>query len=278
MSNPGAPLRAVELVTQSFRILRVNWRAWLVALAIPSIIDVLVQAAFVQKVETLKQRSADTDTVLESLSGEENLLRLLAMLLVNVIALTLFAVSWHRLTLLGEKPRILPRVGSEHMRFATLSLVLIFVTTLITLSGVGIAASGAVGIAALLAVIAVVVVYLRLSMMFPAAAIDAPSSMAASWAMTKGSALTLFWAVVLGTIPMILISLIVLSLAGIVISAIFQGAALGGWLYLGVNAILSYLSWGVVVGIVSLAYLQLNGPVHGAGRQGAGHQGAGHGA
>ncbi len=267
----GAPLRAVELVTESFRTLGKHWRDCLVALAVPSVIDTLVRGAFTQEIQAMQQQAMTTEQVLEQLVGEDNLLRLVAMLLVNIIAITLFAVSWHRLSLLGERPRLLPRIGSEHMRFALLSLALIFVTTLLALSGATLAASAAAGFVILIALILVVVIYLKLSMMFPAAALDVPCSVAQSWSMTKGSTLTLFWAIVLGSIPMLLILMIVGMVISQVIGALFSGTALGEWLFLIVQAIFSYLPWAIVIGIVSLAYRKLAGQAGPRTRQGGVH-------
>lgn len=267
MSNVqgGAGFRAGELVVESYRTLGKHWRDCLVALALPSVIDTLVRGAFMREIEAMQQQEMTTEQVLEQMVGEDSLFRLVAMLLVNVIAITLFAVSWHRLSLLGEKPRLLPRIGSEHMRFAFLSLALIFATTLIALSGVTLAASATAGLVVLFAMILVVVIYLKLSMMFPAAALDQPCTVAQSWRMTKGSAFTLFWALVLGIIPMFFALMLLGMIIASVIAGLLAGSALGDWIYLLIQAALSYLPWAVTIGIVSLAYRRLVGTNRPAG-------------
>ncbi len=254
-------LGAVALVAGSYRTLRAKWRDCAVALALPSLIDTLVRGAIVQKAERLQVRSNDPEEILQALVSEANLLRLLAMLLVNVIAITLFAVSWHRLALLGERPRFLPQVGPEHVRFALLSLVLIFITTMIALSGAILAASTTAWVVLVLTFIALVVVYLKLSLLFPAAALDARMSLGESWSRTRGATLTLFWAVVLGCLPAYLLLMIVSLTLSSLIHALFQGSAAGEWLTILMQAVLSYLPWAVVIGIVSLAYRQLAGPI-----------------
>lgn len=256
----GPPLRAMELVKGSYGTLMARWRECLAALALPAVIDTLVRIALARQVESMGQQVGNQQELVAEILTEANLIRMLAMLVVNVIALTLFAVSWHRLTLVGERPRILPAVGGEHVRFALLSLALIFITTLITLAGVRLAAGTAAGIILLLALIVAVLVYLKLSMLFPAAALDVKMSPGESWAMTRGSTLTLFWAVVLGSIPAYFVLMIVATLVGIVLAAIFQEGEPAEWIYLLIQAGLSYLPWAIVIGIVSDAYRQLAGP------------------
>lgn len=267
-TSGGAPIRVGELIVESYRLLFNNWRACLVALALPALINTLVTGALVEDAPPAQQGAISSEQAVEQLVGEENLLRMLAMLVVNVIATTLFAVSWHRLALLGEKPRPIPRVGSEHMRFAWLSLALMFVTTLITLSGATLAVSGAAGLAVLLAVVLVVVIYLKLSMMFPAAALDTKCSVARSWSMTKGSAFKLFWAILAAVIPAA-ITLGVLGLIfSVAITAVFQETALSVWLFLALQSVLSYIPWALTIGIISLAYRQLAGQARAAGPRG----------
>ncbi len=256
----GSPLRAMELVKGSYRILLARWRDCLAALTLPAVIDTLVRIALARQVESMGQQVGSQQELVAEILTEENLIRMLAMLVVNVVALTLFAVSWHRLTLVGERPRVVPAVGGEHVRFALLSLALIFITTLITLAGVRLAAGTAAGIILLLALIIAVLVYLKLSMLFPAAALDVKMSPGQSWAMTRGSTLTLFWAVVLGSIPAYFVLMIVATLVGILLAAVFQEGDLAEWIYLLIQAGLSYLPWAIVIGIVSDAYRQLAGP------------------
>ncbi len=270
-TSGGAPFRMAELVVESYRLLFQNWRNCLVALALPAAIDTLVRAAFTQNLDAMRQQQTMTsEQALEQLMGEESVLRMVAMLVVNVIAITLFAVSWHRLSLLGEKPRLVPKIGSEHTRFAWLSLALIFGTTVIALSGVTLAFAGPAGLVVLFAFIAIVVVYVKLSMMFPAAALDAPCSMGDSWRMTKGTSLSLFWAIVLGSFPILLVLLLVSVILTGIVAAIFQGTILGTWVLLAIQSVLSYLPWAITIGIVSIAYSKLAGPIrrpslHGGG-------------
>ncbi|GAB5467735.1 MAG: hypothetical protein Kilf2KO_07650 [Rhodospirillales bacterium] len=245
-------LKARELVGDSYRLWFRNWTLWLVALALPAAIDVVVRATFQQ---TYMPRLQGSQDVYSTVTEGQFLLRSFAMLVTSVITSTLFAVSWHRLSLLGAKTRLFPTIGPQHMRFALVSLVLIAITVaIVRLGGLLAQTGGTTGLVVLLSLVLSCILYLRWSMAFPAAAIGAPSGFVASWRLTRGAAFKLFWAIVLGLIPVVVASLVIGSFAQRLL------IGLGGpplWSELLVEAVLSYWLLAILIGVVSAAYRRL---------------------
>jgi len=213
-----AGLKAIELVGGSYRLLLDNWRSWLVALALPLAIDILTRGAFAR---LYGPQITDLRSLEQAIDGAF-LFRLLALMVVTILAITLFSVSWHRLALLGRSPRLLPPIGANHVRFASASLTLVVLAVLIGQLVVVVALmGGSARLFVLLLAILTVILFLRWSMVFPAAALGERLSFAQSWRMTKGSTLTLFWALLLSMAPILFLGLV----AGAVLGLLFSGSA-----------------------------------------------------
>ncbi len=251
-------MKATELVVEAYRLWFDNLRLWLVALTIPALIDILVRFGFMQAYSAQFQEAQNLEEVL----NQAFVVRALAMLVASVIASTLFAVAWHRFSLLGsnEQPTLVPRIGPQHVRFALLTLLLALIGVGLIRLSFALAMSGGGGIAAMLAAILVVILFLRWSMLFPGAAIGAEVTFGSSWAMTKGCAFTLFWAFVLCLLPMmmatVVIELLLSGLAG-------QGGpnqapgTIGILVPMLITELLNYGALAVGVGVASAAYRRL---------------------
>ncbi|MEO1191595.1 MAG: hypothetical protein AAFY02_07555 [Pseudomonadota bacterium] len=241
------------LVGDAYRLLFTRWRAWIIAMTLPALLDVLVRVAFQQayRPPLFSPRSLTETTDLHFL------LHSLALMLTSVITSTLFAVTWHRVSLIGPSARayLMPQVGPEHLRFAGASLLLIAITVAIfRLGGLIVQSGGTGGLIVLLGLVICATLYLRWSLVFPAAAIGAPCSFAQSWRLTKGAGLTLFWSLLLGVIPIIIGALA----AGGVLREILSIAGMPRlWTQLLVEALMSYLLLAIVIGIISAAYRRL---------------------
>jgi hypothetical protein len=122
-----------------------------------------------------------------------------------------FLVAWHRHVLLLDRSRGLFRFGRREARFLALELIM---TTVLSLPawfsesyGWTLRASAPVYVfvlAFLVITVALALLGARLSVLFPAIAIDAPQFNAKhAWALTRGSTLRLFIGFVLIAIPLI---------------------------------------------------------------------------
>lgn len=136
----------------------------------------------------------------------------LAILLLPVFlgAYCLFSVAWLRFVLLGpEAGRIalLPPWRRYHWRFLSMSLVLTAIVLamqfafMMVLSMVGAAGSGPMtGVVLIVGPALLAIVYLRLSFVLPAAAVEESYGLGLSWNHTKGQSLRLL-AVLLAVLP-----------------------------------------------------------------------------
>ncbi len=138
----------------------------------------------------------------------------------HFLALTAFAVMWHRGILLGERPKglIHLRIGREEVRYFLLGLLLTAVIFAPALSlqrwAVAVAphatgAAAAAIMAALLAVIAAMLVAVtRLTMVYPATAIgEFALGFKQSWRLTRGHAARILGGAVLAILPWTAVSM-----------------------------------------------------------------------
>ena len=259
MNRTAGNLSAIQLVKEAYRGWSANRGAWLIALALPAAIDVVVNAAFwrhtaslVDQVQQGTDREADLETLhLETFLGDEMLLRFLALVAVNIIAMTLFAVSWHRLALLGERPRLIPEVRSEHIRFALVAFALVFGLSSILMVGFAFTLVQPAGMATILALILALLVYIKLSMLLPAAAVGVPCRIQDAWRMTSGQVLPLFWASLLALLPILMV-----LLSG-ALPGLFGEGLLADIVLLAVAVLLNYFTLAMMVAIISLAYKEI---------------------
>jgi hypothetical protein len=136
----------------------------------------------------------------------------LAILLLPIFLASycLFSVAWLRFVLLGpEEGRIafLSRWRGYHWRFLGASLILTLIVLLMQMAFMmvfSVVSSAAPGVMAAAVMIAgpllMLIVYLRLSFILPAAAVEEPYSLGLSWAHTRGQSLRLL-AVLLAVLP-----------------------------------------------------------------------------
>lgn len=252
-----AGLQATELVREAYRLLLGDWRRWLVALALPLAIDVLVRGTFAA---VYGPQIADLGS-LQRVADGTFLLRVLAVLLAGIIAVTLFAVSWHRFALLGAAPALLPAVGADHVRFLLLALALLFFGGFVMQMALALAVTGgSVYTFLALGLVVVAMVYLRFGMVFPATALGRRLRLSQSWAITKGQTLVLFWAHLLGMVPLIVLGLLVSFLMGALVAGMQGTPREGGpglWLVIAVDGAMNFLVLAVAVGILSAAYRRL---------------------
>jgi hypothetical protein len=101
-------------------------------------------------------------------------------------------------------------------------------------------------------------IYARLSMMFPAAAVDTPSTLKTSWRMTKGNGLSLFWIVVLVAVPITGLSVLITG----AIVALYQSTGAGSILTVNLLASLitifmTFVGLAVGVSAMSICYKRL---------------------
>jgi len=215
-------------------------------------------ASLVDQVQQGTDREADLETLhLETFLGDEMLLRFLALVAVNIIAMTLFAVSWHRLALLGERPRLIPEVRSEHIRFALVAFALVFGLSSILMVGFAFTLVQPAGMATILALILALLVYIKLSMLLPAAAVGVPCRIQDAWRMTSGQVLPLFWASLLALLPIIFGSLLLTFLLSGALPKLFGEGLLANLVLLAVKTLLNYFALAVMVAIISLAYKEI---------------------
>ncbi len=221
-------------------------------------IDVLVRIGFLQTYSAQFQDAQNLDEIL----NQAFVVRAVAMLVASVIASTLFAVAWHRLSLLGpgEQPTLVPRIGAQHVRFALFTLLLALIGVGIIRLSFSLALSGGGGFVALLAAILAITLFLRWSMLFPAAAIGAEATFGSSWAMTRGCAFTLFWAFLLGLLPMMIATVVVEML----LSGTFYQTSpdqppegLSLLIPMLITELLNYAALAIGVGVASAAYRRL---------------------
>ena len=135
---------------------------------------------------------------------------------------TLFAVAWHRFVLLGPataRPRAFVLWRSRHWRFfGYLLIILVFYVPtspllLVTLpSELIFPLSGArlawIGVGVLLMCVVMAYLVVRLSLVFPASAIDRKCSFRESWRRTHGQGLRLVIATSLGALPLLSIEIL----------------------------------------------------------------------
>ncbi|HEX9568388.1 MAG TPA: hypothetical protein VF987_01800 [Rhodospirillales bacterium] len=185
--------------------------------------------------------------------------------IVHFLALTAFAVVWHRGILLGERPQGLVhlRVGREEVRYFLLGLLL---TAAILAPAIAVQqwavavaphASGLAAVAIMVALLAVVAVSLiavtRLTLVYPATAIGAFAlGFGRSWRLTRGNTLRILGGAVLATLPWTVVSM--------TLNTVVKDRAIdpGGWMVaaplLAVEIVISFAQIAVCAAFLSYAY------------------------
>lgn len=185
--------------------------------------------------------------------------------IVHFLALTAFAVVWHRGILLGERPRgfVHLRFGREEVRYFLLGLLLtaaILAPSFAVWQWAVAVAPHASGLAAVLimaVVLAVVVTTLvavtRLTLVYPATAIGAFAlGFGRSWRLTRGNTLRILGGAVLATLPWTVVSM--------TLNTVVKDRAIdpGGWTVaaplLAVEIVISFAQIAACAAFLSYAY------------------------
>ncbi|MDJ0608642.1 MAG: hypothetical protein QNJ67_06665 [Kiloniellales bacterium] len=208
---------------------------------------------------------------------------------------TLFGVAWYRLLLLGSgaaRPAPVPAWRTRHWRFLgwMLLLLLLLAAQVAVLFTLSLMATGlpkaAVLLVELVLLLVVLVVALRLSLVFPAAAVDVRYGLTQAWRHTRRQGLRLLAAAVLGLFPFVLVGGLLLPAlypsrpaeveAGMIVIGPGEGQLPVVDLGLLTRAVgdsaVSYLALALAMAIVAAAFRTFTGWTPGAG--GSGPQGA----
>ena len=154
------------------------------------------------------------------------------LMMLGFLPYTLFGVAWHRYTLLGPARGAFPLVPVWHRRhwrflgyLITVALILYGAWIAIMFLGAGLLGIGtpdapkatAILAAAIGLLVALPYLTMRLSFVFPAAAVDETYGLGHAWAHTRGQGFRLLAAFVLSALPV----LVVLALTGMLLGELF---------------------------------------------------------
>ncbi len=269
---PAARLRASQLAGSAFASWFGQLGEWLKAILLPLALLYLVYFGIwhllvTQSLEELAQR------------GQADSLRETASLVVNMIVLTLFAVTWHRRILMGETVRLIPAVGAAHVRYLLWLLILGLLVFLFSSAIAALAAksmaSGSMplqaGIIAVLGFSIILFFLARVSPLFAALAMGQRASLLEAWRKTSGQGFALFFGYLLVLLPVFFLSAFLLQIVfssvqdaqiepGQVISEQeFHQLILGSfWLTQTVTTVIGFVAATLGVGVASAAYRELN--------------------
>ncbi|HJU18042.1 MAG TPA: hypothetical protein VJ770_16435 [Stellaceae bacterium] len=177
---------------------------------------------------------------------------------VGLVIGTVFVVRWHRFLLLGERTASALFTPPWRVFFgATVRLALLLLAGWLVLLLVALLPPH--GITAplfLIGAIALVLAAVRVSLIFPAAAIDSPLSFRAAWDLLEGNYWRLFAAIILCTLPF--------SIGRSILARIGGGAAFPIWLvFEAAGLVVAFAGVAVVTALVSETYRRLTGPAPG---------------
>ena len=230
-------------------------------------------------------------TVAFAYLGDSPLAGFLFWLFAVSVPCTLFGVAWYRLLLLGSgaaRPAPVPAWRARHWRFLGWMLLLLLflaaqVAILFVLSLIAVdLPKVAVLLGELVLLLVVLVVALRLSLVFPAAAVDARYGLTKAWRHTRRQGLRLLGAALLALFPLMLVGRVVLP-------ALYPGRApegAGGMVVIGPgegqipavdlglvmravgDSAVSYLALGLAMAIVAAAFRTCTGWTPGSAASG----------
>lgn len=251
------PLPILGIAAESFQLLLRNPVAFVAALIVPCVIELLATWGFwttygpemIQLAATGGGQLAEPGLFF---------LRSFGLVLVLLIAYSLFAVAWHRFALVEQKPSLLPAVQGRHLRFLLATWGLSFLIGLIAMGCVLLLGAFRIQsqIAFVLVGLGLVLIFARWQLVFPAIAVDRPLGLSGAWRATRGHTLRLFWLLLLVVVPPEAVSWAVGKLfedqVGVFMltGALSPGAIAG----LVINSILSYVMLALLVGALSGAY------------------------
>ncbi len=250
MYGPGAPLPpslgVYATVGEAIRLTFRNFRVMLGLAAIPMVLAILLPA--VLRLDLQDMESAELLIVHE---------------VVRLFLLAVFAVAWHRYLLLGTRDTSVAVQfwpGLRDVKYF-LRLVLFLLPQEIVLVA---AQAQDPGLVLLLLLITLLIVT-PFSMIFPATAVDSYAGFASAYGLLKGAALKLLGAMLLSFLA---IAMVLFLIGGIFGPFVLVNFGLGGMVSF-INA-LTFLTVGVPVAVLSVAYRKLGGAGTASGPAGGG--------
>ena len=186
---------------------------------------------------------------------------------VSSIVASVFAVAWHRFVLLRRRDSFTPaqfRLGPREIKFF-LYVVLLSLPWYVSAGLTGEMTtspepSPILVLAMLVVFVGAVFAWLRLSFILPATAIDAEIGLGGAWHATWGVSWRILWATVLVGIPWgIVIGIIMGALGQETYLRLISGAGQGYYLVAGIQSILGFLAYALMVSVLSLAFRRHTG-------------------
>jgi len=259
---PVRPLPLLAIAKESFDLLFTNLGAFVAAMAVPLVIELLAVWAF--------WTTYGPEMVRLSMDGGGSFgapgiffLRMFGLLLVLMIAYALFAVAWHRFALLGagDRPRVLPAVQGRHMRFLLLTYGVGLLIGLIAMAALVPLGALRVNSQILLVLVSfgLILIFTRWQLAFPAIAVDRPLGLGGAWRASRGQTLRLFWLFLLVVVPPAAVRWLIdrtfqQDMGAFIMTGTISLPAAAG---LAISAVMGYVMLAMLVGAISGAYRRL---------------------
>jgi len=259
---PARPLPLLAIAKESFDLLFTNLGAFVAAMAVPLVIELLAVWAF--------WTTYGPEMVRLSMDGGGSFgapgiffLRMFGLLLVLMIAYALFAVAWHRFALLGagDRPRVLPAVQGRHMRFLLLTYGVGLLIGLIAMAALVPLGALRVNSQILLVLVSfgLILIFTRWQLAFPAIAVDRPLGLGGAWRASRGQTLRLFWLFLLVVVPPAAVRWLIdrtfqQDMGAFIMTGTISLPAAAG---LAISAVMGYVMLAMLVGAISGAYRRL---------------------
>jgi len=256
-------LRATELAGQAHGYIWRNKGDWVWAALLPGIVLVLLQIGIAML--PAEQR-------LNPGSGSYGA-RDLAAAIAETIAISVFAVAWHRFILLKELPTALPAIGGYHVKFAVMSVFLTFIAAapgfilfmLIAIVSGGRLNQGSGILIVILVAVVVAYIFLRFCLVFPIVAIQGKKPLADSFELTSKRVFKLFWAFALGMLPVVIAGLVIgLAVGALLVSSspfgrssLSDPTSIASIAMIVAETVMTLYGSAVMVGVASGAYRRL---------------------
>ena len=187
------------------------------------------------------------------------------MLLVVFVFYTLFAVAWHRRTLVGREATTIGAAmhwGRRHWRFlrriallmVNLFLLLLFLTAILSIALRGVFPLLPV-LSALL--ITLGLIYARVALVLPAAATDTPMTLVESARLTNGNSWRMLVAIVLLPMGVILVGRFAILLIAATLGGLIGPSVTAQFVLSLINMSVFYVGFAVGITALSLAYREL---------------------
>jgi hypothetical protein len=264
---------AVRCVGGALSYIFGNFRDFLI-LATPPVIGLAIIESLLQlAVPTGPMEPGTMDPAAMPQAGGAALLAVIAMGILNLVFYVMFAVAWHRKYLLPQETMTVAKAlrwRREKTRFLMLLILLGLIGFGIAMLGSfampalmmlgGAMGSAIIPIGTVLIALAVLVVFARLSLVFPAASIGMGDfGIGDAWRASKGKALGMFLILLLPAIIAVLASLPVLLIALVFGSTGLMQTLTGYAVIALIGQALNYFAIALAVSSLSAAFCDLTG-------------------